>query len=246
MLQFLVMSLSEFFNTSITWDEQGLPHSTIYDDHYFCKNDGLKESKYTFCDGNNLRERFVNLSSQSSGIFTIVETGFGTGLNFLCVWELWHSFAPPSWQIQYISLDKHPLTKNQLAQALRLWPELLPYSEQLSKQYPTAFNKECLLTFEKVSLRLLFSDVCDALTLLNQEGVVADAWFLDGFAPSKNPDMWAIDVFRRMAISSTAETTFATFTAAGEVRRNLQKNGFDVVKAKGFGVKRHMLKGKLT
>ncbi len=236
----------ELEQAQISWDENGLPHSTQFDDKYFCIENGLLESQYIFCEGNALQSRFENLSSEAPGIFIIVETGFGTGLNFCCAWQLWKQHAPQNWQLQYVSMDLYPLSQEQLKTSLALWPGITDFTQPLVKMYPSLINESRYeLSFEKtrVKLVLLFDHVNDALSQLIEDKCVADAWFLDGFDPAKNPHMWSEDVFSRMAKMSNLQTTLSTFSVAGFVRRGLTAQGFTVEKIKGFGRKRHMLKG---
>ena len=96
----------------LTWDEDGFPHSVLFDDKYFCKENGYEETLFVSCGGNRLQERFANLDPAHKGVFTIIETGFGTGLNFCCAWKLWQAHAPPAWKLFFISLDKYPISTN--------------------------------------------------------------------------------------------------------------------------------------
>ncbi|VAX35369.1 tRNA (5-methylaminomethyl-2-thiouridylate)-methyltransferase / FAD-dependent cmnm(5)s(2)U34 oxidoreductase [hydrothermal vent metagenome] len=232
------------FNTAdIIWDKKGLPHSVLFDDKYFCKENGLEESKYTFCGGNALEERWQNLSTNNSGIFTIAETGFGSGLNFLCAWQLWNMCAPKNWKLHYISVDQYPFSNQDLSKALSLWPTLKNFTSQLIKQYNPKKHKILLMQFNSnnVNVTLIFDHVLKALDQIKKYSV--DTWFLDGFAPSKNPEMWSEELFKHIANLSCNGTTLSTFTAAGFVRRGLSAQRFTISKAKGFGTKRHMLKG---
>ncbi|MCB9747521.1 MAG: tRNA (5-methylaminomethyl-2-thiouridine)(34)-methyltransferase MnmD [Candidatus Omnitrophica bacterium] len=235
----------------IKWDAQGRPHSTFFDDKYFCQENGLLESEYIFCGGNNLEQRWANLSEAQPGIFTIVETGFGTGLNFCCAWKLWQTHAPKNWRLHYLSLDQFPLKVEDLAKALNLWPELKLYADQLVENYES-FNlsnqqiQSVSLEGGQIKLSLIFDHVLKALERFKiQYSKQIDAWFLDGFAPAKNPQMWTNEVFALMAALSYSGTTLSTFTVAGLVRRGLNAQGFSTEKIKGFGQKRQMLIGML-
>ena len=203
---------------------------------------GLAETQYVFLAQNQLQQRWQGLQADQ---FTIAETGFGTGLNFLCAWQLWNECAPPPAHLNFVSTEKHPLSLADLAQALSLWPQLSEQCEQLLAQYrwlPPGWHR---LVFEqgRVILTLLIGDARDTLPQLRAS---VDAWFLDGFAPAKNPEMWQQGLFDQMARLSHAYTSFATFTSAGEVRRGLQTAGFNVEKVAGFGRKREMLRGQFT
>jgi len=188
---------------------------------------------------NDLASRFKDLKNTK---FTIAETGFGTGLNFLSTWQLWSELAPSDSCLHFISVEKYPLTLNDISLALAYWPTLAEYSQQLLAQYQQLSPGIHQLSFAdgKVTLNLLIGDVAE---MLPQMTISIDAWFLDGFSPAKNPDMWSATLFQNMARLSHPLTTFATFTSAGDVRRGLQAVGFQVKKLAGFGKKREMLRG---
>lgn len=244
----------------IQWDEKGLPCSVLFEDKYFCEQDGLLESEYVFCGGNHLAERFKALNRTphrecdvvlpvwcpvEDSVFTIIETGFGTGLNFLCVWTLWNECAPKNWKLHYVSLDQYPLSSKDLNRSLELWPSLIECKNILCDSY-VDFDKACNeaeFNEGSVKLTVIFDDVLSALDSLINQNIQAEAFFLDGFAPSKNPQMWSADVFKRLEKLSQEQTTLATFTVAGTVVRGLKEVGFEVAKVKGFGRKRHMLIG---
>lgn len=228
-------------NSEATLDWQdGQPISRIYGDVYFSRESGLQETQHVFLAQNRLRERWQALKH---GKFTIAETGFGTGLNFLCAWQLWNESAPCSASMHFVSTEKYPLSHADLTQALSLWPQLANLRDQLLAQYQVLTPGWHRLVFEhgRVTLTLIIGDARETLPQLRAS---VDAWFLDGFAPSKNPEMWQQALFDNMARLSHAETTFATFTSAGEVRRGLQAAGFEVKKVAGFGRKREMLVGR--
>lgn len=229
----------------LAWDENGLPHSTQFNDKYFCQENGYSESLYVFCGGNDLEKRFKRLNPLVEDQFTIGETGFGTGLNFLSAWQIFDRTAPKQAKLHFISLDRFPLTPEDLEKALKLWPELKSYSAQLIQQYPRIIIQQPTVSFQngRVTLTLILDDVVCALKRMHQERFQMDAWFLDGFDPAKNPDMWNGEVFQGIARLSYPGTTIATFTAAGFVRRGLAEAGFNMERAKGYGRKRHMLKG---
>ena len=224
--------------TQLEW-QNGQPISKHYGDVYFSRDSGLDESRHVFLAHNHLQQRWQTLNCPH---FTIVETGFGTGLNFLCAWQLWQACAPFTSTLHFISTEKHPLSHADLDAALQLWPQLAEQRLALLAQYRYLSPGWHRLSFAggKVSLTLLIGDAGDTLPQLKAS---VDAWFLDGFAPAKNPDMWQQAVFDTMAGLSHSATTFATFTSAGAVRRGLQAAGFSVSKAAGFGRKREMLCG---
>jgi tRNA 5-methylaminomethyl-2-thiouridine biosynthesis bifunctional protein len=233
----------------LIWDENGYPHSTIFDDKYYCKEDGYQETMYVACGGNHLQERFSQLDPKVNGIFNIVETGFGTGLNFCCALKLWQDVAPQSWQLHFHSLEKYPLTPEQMRKALSIWPQLAQQAEALIAVYQPSLNDLVVreVIANRVKLIIAFEDVLLALARFKQLGVLVngvDAIFLDGFAPAKNPLMWTLEVYKALAALSASATTLATFTVAGHVRRGLTEAGFNVCKIKGFGTKKHVLVGR--
>ncbi|WP_051234810.1 bifunctional tRNA (5-methylaminomethyl-2-thiouridine)(34)-methyltransferase MnmD/FAD-dependent 5-carboxymethylaminomethyl-2-thiouridine(34) oxidoreductase MnmC [Marinimicrobium agarilyticum] len=239
---------------SLSWDEEGQPLSDHFDDVYFSRHNGLEETRYVFLAQNHLAQRFSALLAKPPGArhFVIGETGFGSGLNFLAAWQLWRETAPPDAQLHFISVDKFPLARSDLKRALALWPELAPLSQALLAHYPPTigpgFHRR---HFDdgRVSLTLIFDDASRGLGQLRASehpdfvdaGLKVNAWFLDGFAPAKNADMWAPSLFSTIAHLSAPGTTVATFTAAGVVKRELQRNGFELKKLPGFGHKREML-----
>ncbi len=233
---------------SIRWDAQGVPHSVLFRDKYFCTQNGLEEYRYILKEGSHLSERFAALDSCQNGIFVVGETGFGTGLNFCALWELWEEYAPPSWTLRFISVELYPLSSVDLDRALCAWPALEKYRQLLSAQYQPLPGEVQDFYFQndRVRLTVLFEDVVDALKRLAQENRVVskvDAWLLNGFSPFANPRMWVPDVFSGMARLSKTGTTFSTFTVAGAVRRGLETAGFSVQKFPGYGTKKHMLRG---
>ncbi|REG82974.1 bifunctional tRNA (5-methylaminomethyl-2-thiouridine)(34)-methyltransferase MnmD/FAD-dependent 5-carboxymethylaminomethyl-2-thiouridine(34) oxidoreductase MnmC [Marinomonas pollencensis] len=231
----------------LNWGEDGAPHSTQFDDVYFDKNAGLEETRYVFLQHNNLSERWKKLTTDpaSNAHFTIAETGFGTGLNFLCAWQAFIEDAPTNASLHFISVEKFPLDKAALENALKMWPSLQPYSQALIAHYPELSHglHRLELAQGRIQLTLWFGEAEEGFAALNAD---VDAWFLDGFAPSKNPEMWSPSLFQHIHRLSHQGTSFATFTAAGIVRRGLQEVGFEVRKVKGFGHKREMAIGELT
>ena len=182
------------------------------------------------------------LNHFQSAQFCIIETGFGTGLNFLVASQQWLTHAPPQAQLHFVSIEKFPLQLTDLARAHALWPQFSAISTDLLQQYKTLKTGANYLSIAggRIQLRLQIEDITLALTQLTQK---ADAWFLDGFAPAKNSGMWSAEVLAEIARLSQLDTTFATFTSAGLVRRGLQAIGFKVEKLSGFGKKREMLRG---
>jgi tRNA 5-methylaminomethyl-2-thiouridine biosynthesis bifunctional protein len=252
----------------IDWhtDELGhtVPFSRAFGDVYYSLVDGLNESRYVFIERNQLPERFKQLFMQADNAlayqptFTIAELGFGTGLNLLTTWQLWrelkaqyllnnvtaNSLTP---RLHFISTEKFPLAKADLAQSLASWqaaePELQPLIAKLLAQYPPLIEGcHRLHLADDVTLDLWLGDANDSLAKLdNSVGAAVDAWFLDGFAPSCNESLWAEQIFTQLQRLSRPGTTAATFSCAGVVKRGLRAAGFHVTKVKGFGRKREML-----
>lgn len=222
----------------LSWRD-GIPYNSGYDDLYFSREGGLQESLAVFLHGNGLPPRW-----QGCVDFTIAETGFGTGLNFLLTATLWLEQAPPTAVLHYIAVEKQPLTPEQLAQALGCWPRLQPLLGELLAVYPEplpGFHRSHLCA-GRIRLTLLWGE---AQPLLAECDAQVDAWYLDGFAPAKNPAMWSAALFTEVARLSAAGATFSTFTAAGRVKRGLSAVGFAVEKVRGFGNKRERLQGRL-
>ena len=225
---------------ALEWRD-GQPYSTAFDDVYFSSDDGLLETEYVFIQGNALISRWQLLAK---GSFSILETGFGTGLNFLCACKTWLEHAPATAVLHFTSVEKYPLNPADMHKALQHWPALQPIADVLLVQYETLLNTGTATLFnDSIRLQVLFGDATECLSKLDTK---ADAWFLDGFAPSKNPQMWQPTLFEQMARLSHSETTFATFTSAGIVRRGLAAAGFKVNKQPGFGKKREMINGYFT
>lgn len=225
---------------ALEWRD-GLPYSTAFDDVYFSSDNGLLETKYVFMEGNELHTRWKSLADSN---FIIMETGFGTGLNFLCACKTWLEYAPINNVLHFTSVEKYPLCSADMHKALQHWQTLKPFADELLSQYEALLSTGTATLFNnRIQLQILFGDATTCLSKLNSK---ADAWFLDGFAPSKNPDMWQNSLFAEMARLSHTGTTFATFTSAGIVRRGLAAAGFNVIKKPGFGKKREMISGNFT
>ena len=217
--------------SSIQWDTLNTPTSIHFQDIYYSPDDAIGESLHVFIQPNN----FSNFSA--SKLLTIAETGFGTGLNFLLCCKELKSTNRSSPLLHFISVEKHPLTKTDLKKALSSFPDLKHFSDQLVNQYPEATAGFHTLYFNNgsITLTLMLGDAAECYSQLDAS---VDAWFLDGFAPSKNPEMWRPELFQQMARLSHKDTTFSTFTCAGIVKRGLKSAGFEIKKVPGFGRKR--------
>ncbi len=228
-------------DAQLDWQD-GQPVSRRFGDVYFSRTSGIQETRHVFLRQNRLAERFAALPPE--GRFTIGETGFGTGLSFVCAWQLFEQTALASARLRFVSTERYPLSTDDLAASLALWPELAGYARELITQYgpmPTGWHR---LSFAggRVLLTLLVGDARQMLDALQGR---ADAWFLDGFAPAKNPELWQPNLLRLVAARSRPGATVATYTSAGHVRRGLGDAGFRVEKVAGFGAKREMLRGEL-
>ncbi|WP_187429358.1 tRNA 5-methylaminomethyl-2-thiouridine biosynthesis bifunctional protein MnmC [Roseobacter fucihabitans] len=219
-------------SADVTWDANGVPFSNRFDDPYFSLENGLEETRHVFLHGNGLPERFCDG-------FHVAELGFGTGLNFLATVLAWRA-SGVSGRLRFTSFEAFPLSAEQIEQALAVFPELTGLRSQLVACWEPVggvFNLD-----DDVELNVIKGDASPAL---NGWGGLANAWYLDGFSPAKNPDLWSDTILDQVARHTAAEGTFATYTAAGFVRRSLERAGFAVTRSKGFGRKRHMSQGVL-
>lgn len=229
------MSLAPLIPGRFTRDADGTPRSVKYDDIYHASAGGLEQCRHVFLDGNGLPGRW-----QSRDAFTILETGFGCGLNFLATWAAWRDDPARCARLHFISVEKNPLSRDDLREIHRSWPTLAELSQRLLEQWPPLLPGFHRLNLDggRISLTLLFGD---ALALLGQLGARADAFFLDGFAPSKNADLWSPAVFRQIGRLAADCATAATWSVAALVRDGLRNAGFASNRQAGFGGKREML-----
>lgn len=235
-------------NARIEW-EDGAPWSREYQDVYFSRAGGLDETRHVFIDGNDLTIRWRQ-QDHPGRVFVIGELGFGTGLNFLATWRQWREAGCRHLRLHFISCEKYPLTREALRQALAQWPELAEYSEQLLAQYPdhTPGIHRLLLGNERdgeVTLDLCYGDALEALEQQGNPRARVDAWFLDGFTPKHNPELWTDELLKTVARLSAPGATLSSYSVTGRVVRGLRALGFEVEKRKGFAHKRHMLHARL-
>lgn len=209
----------------LEWREGGVPVATRFDDPYFSLQGGLAETRHVFLAGNGLPDRL------RPG-FHVAELGFGTGLNALALASV--ATCP----VVMTSFEAYPMNRAQLEQAHAAFPQLADLSARLRAGWPGV-----RIQLGQVDLRLVIGDV--AQTLPDWTGA-ADAWFLDGFSPAKNPQMWAEEVMMQVGRHTAPGGSFATYTAAGHVRRALSEAGFQVARQPGFGRKRHMSVGRMS
>lgn len=222
----------------IGWRDDGIPVSDRFDDPYFSLGGGLAETRHVFLAGNDLPARLRDG-------FRIAETGFGTGLNLLATAL---ATAPPTalplgetghaGRVIYTSFEAYPITPDDMARALDAFPDIAPLAADLVRQW----REGPVIDLPGISARVIIGDVRDTLPLWPDS---ADAWYLDGFSPAKNPQMWEPGLMAAVAAHTAPGGTFATYTAAGHVRRALQAAGFQVQRQPGFGTKRHMTAGLL-
>lgn len=221
--------------------EAGTLSSLSFGDIYFSPEDGLAESQFVFIDGNDLGPRM----ERAERPMVIGELGFGTGLNILALLrEHDRVLGGPLdiWSCEGFPLSRDDFQRVQGRIADR-WPEIAPYAERLAAVYPDPVPGQVHLVIDRgITLTLAFGPVKD---MLDNAWFEADAWFLDGFAPSKNPEMWTSDVMTKIAGLSKPGATAATFSVASGVRQALERAGFSWRKTPGFARKKHMLRAQL-
>jgi len=221
--------------TPLVWDQNGVPRSSLYGDVYFSAENGLAESEAVFLKGCNLPEAWADRDR-----FVVGELGLGTGLNLLALIRLWRRHRPKGGHLHIFTIEAHPLSEAQARRALAAWPEISDLAESLLAQWPgqaRGFHRICLPDLG------VFIDIAimEALSALRAWDGRANAWFLDGFSPATNPQMWRPEVLEQIATHSAPGAVVATFTVAGAVRRGLAEQGFAVAKRPGFGRKRERL-----
>lgn len=213
----------------VEWRDGAVPVSTRFDDPYFSLENGMAETGHVFLDGNGLPARFCDG-------FHIAELGFGTGLNLLCAWDMFNASGAAG-QLRFTSFEAFPMAKDDAATSLAAFPELA----ELAALLLDAWSQDSF-TIETPNLRaeVIIGDANATVPAMKAQ---ADAWFLDGFSPAKNPELWGAELMQAVGAQTKAGGTFATYTAAGHVRRALSEAGFDVTRVPGFGRKRHMSVG---
>lgn len=218
--------------------DDGTPYSPVFDDVYHTTSGGLGQARHVFLQGNGLPGRW-----QGREAFTILETGFGLGLNFLATWEAWRSDPLRSRTLDFVSVEKHPFRRDDLARLQAGWPGLAPLAAELQDKWPLLVPGTHRLDLDggQVRLTLILGDAREALPRL---ALQADAFFLDGFSPARNPDLWSEAVFSQLTRLAAPAATLATWSVTGHVRRGLQEAGFQLERQPGFGGKREMLTGQ--
>jgi len=219
----------------LRWMDDGSPRSGRYDDVYFSAEDGLAESRAVFLAGCNLPDAWHDRER-----FTVAELGFGTGLNIVALLHLWSRTRPKGAHLNIISIEGFPLSAEEARRALSAWPEVAAVAETLVRSWPPVspgFHRVDLPGLN-ATLDLLIGDAAEMIQAWAGQ---ADAWFLDGFSPALNPEMWSDAVLDAVAARSAPDAKLATFTVAGHVRRGLAERGFSVEKRPGHGRKRQRL-----
>jgi len=229
---------NEIHHAELSWSED-TPHNANFNDVYFSTDSGCEESEYVFLKHNHLPTSWCDKRH-----YVIAETGFGTGLNFLLTAQRWMQTKTADSHLTFYSVEKFPLSLPDLKKANTYWPEFSSIADHLQQAYPGNIPGFHTIQFEELSITLVLM-IGDVLDMIPQMNCVVNSWYLDGFAPAKNPDMWSEQVMAAIASKSCEGTRFSTFTAAGFVRRNLIATGFDVQKQVGFGRKREMLCGEM-
>ncbi|MCX7897860.1 MAG: bifunctional tRNA (5-methylaminomethyl-2-thiouridine)(34)-methyltransferase MnmD/FAD-dependent 5-carboxymethylaminomethyl-2-thiouridine(34) oxidoreductase MnmC [Rhodocyclaceae bacterium] len=234
------MSWRPILPAELTFDENGTPYSSTFGDVYHSAGGGLAQARHVFLAGNGLPARW-----RGKDTFVILETGFGFGLNFLATWQAWHGDPTRPRRLHYLSIEKHPFRAKDLARFYGREPELAPFSRQLIAAWPSLVSGYHRLHFEAegVILTLIFADVREALPDLAAR---VDAFYLDGFAPTRNPEMWSAALCADLAWLAAKGATCATWCVAGNVRRALTAAGFSVEKQAGFGGKKEMLTARFV
>lgn len=218
-------------HAELDWRVGDVPVSRRYDDPYFSLDDGLAETRHVFLAGNDLPDRFRDG-------FRVAELGFGTGLNMLVVAEAWAANGAPG-TLHLTSFEAHPMEAADMARALAAFPALAYRSARLVEGW-----QRRAATIDLGDGALLEVIIGDARRTLPGWTGMADAWFLDGFAPARNPELWGDDLMAAVAAHTASGGTAATYTAAGHVRRALSAAGMDVERVPGYGRKRHMTKAR--
>ncbi len=223
----------------LDWTADGAPRSRVFDDIYFSREGGLDETRAVFLQGCGLPEAWAGRPR-----FTVAETGFGTGLNILALLDLWRMTKPAGGRLTIFSVEAHPLTRDEARRALSAWPELADLAALLTSRWPRLAPGFHRIDLPELDATLDIA-IGEALWGLQAWDGAADAWFLDGFAPAKNPGMWRDEVLQAIAARSSPGARLATFTVAGSVRRGLQAAGFTAEKRPGHGAKRERLEAAL-
>ncbi|SHH49857.1 tRNA (5-methylaminomethyl-2-thiouridine)(34)-methyltransferase MnmD [Marivita hallyeonensis] len=216
----------------VEWRDRDVPVSRRFDDPYFSLDNGLAETRYVFLRGNDLPARFRD------GLH-IAELGFGTGLNLLATMHLWRASGQTG-TLHFTSFEAFPMTPDDMIRAQQAFPELSAIAAELA---PYWLAQAGTIALPGLSFTLIEGDARETVKHLTRP---VDAWYLDGFSPAKNPELWDPDLLAHVSAKATENGTAATYTAAGHVRRALDAAGFTTERIPGFGRKRHMTIARKT
>ena len=214
----------------LEWRPGGVPVSTRFDDPYFSLDNGLDETRHVFLSGNGLPGRFRDG-------FHVAELGFGTGLNLLATLEAWRRAGIPG-RLVYTSFEAYPMAPADMIRAQASFPGVASLARELAPAWADGMSAD----LPDLRLRVVTGDARQTLPAWADR---ADAWFLDGFSPAKNPELWGPHLLAQVAAHTRPGGTAATYTAAGFVRRGLDAAGFHVTRVPGYGRKRHMTTARL-
>ena len=220
------MTLSDQSKADLDWRDGVLPVSRRFDDPYFSLGGGLDETRHVFLAGNDLPDRLT------AG-FQVAELGFGTGLNLLAL----RLICPEDCAIRFTSFEAYPMSAEEISRALDAFPQASAIAAPFLEAWVQGARS---FQFGPIAVEVIEGDARESLPVWTGR---ADAWFLDGFSPAKNPELWGDDLMAQVGAHTAKGGTFATYTAAGFVRRALTQAGFEVTRSPGFGHKRHMSKG---
>jgi tRNA 5-methylaminomethyl-2-thiouridine biosynthesis bifunctional protein len=242
-IDFLLRMTEPLIPAILAFRDNGTPFSPRHDDIYHSAVGGLAQAQYVFLQGNGLPERW-----QGRRVFTVLETGFGIGINFLMTWAAWRADPARCERLHFVSTEKHPFTRDDLLSAYAATvadASIAGLGQTLAEAWPMLVPGSHRLEFEggRVTLTLVFGDAAETLPTL---WLRADAFYLDGFAPAKNPELWTPAIFKTLARLAGDDATFSTYTSAGDVKRALTQSGFEYRKVEGFGWKRAMLVGRFA
>lgn len=216
----------------IVWREGDIPVSTLFDDPFFSLEDGVAETEHVFLGGNDLPARFTC-------DFHIAELGFGTGLNLLVAWDAWMRSAQDG-PLRFTSFEAFPMAQPDMTRAHQTFPAFDGKRDALAQAWR---GQGSVIELPGLRAEIIEGDARETLPQWRGQ---ADAWFLDGFSPAKNPELWSAELMQQVANHTVADGTAATYTAAGFVRRGLSGAGFDVTRVTGYGRKRHMTRARMS
>jgi tRNA U34 5-methylaminomethyl-2-thiouridine-forming methyltransferase MnmC len=225
---------------TLDWRDGDMPYSLAFGDHFYCQTDGRLECGHVFLNGNALPERWQSVTQ----VFRIGELGFGTALNLCETWRQWKQHRTASGKLHFVSFELYPMAGDEIDRALTRWPEVDAEREALVALWPKQPSGLVEIDLdEQTHLTVVCGSALEGIKAYGQQ---FDAWYLDGFAPSKNPDMWSQEIMDAIFASTNNGGSFGTYAAAGFVRRSLIAAGFALERRAGFAGKREMLCGVKT